>query len=160
MFVRKYMFSVALFATAAIATSARADEPSEAAPTKVEASVVPSTTARLVESAKKVYTVMALEFQRGLRQPEDLYQWSRRWRDAELATVSERILSVPAEKAVAAGFDHRIGAAKSHLERMKKVEELLQHKMKSGAARPSELLAAQYYVAAAQRAVHAEGDVR
>lgn len=148
-FVRTGMSLLAALAWLSWTAPASAQTAAPAVPSRQEAAPAPA--GSLVEAARRVFAAMEPELARGTRSVEELYRWSCRWRDAELAATRERALGA-AESAGAVGLDEHLAAAKAHLVRLRALEATMDLKVRQGLARTSELLAARFFVAEATRA--------
>jgi hypothetical protein len=81
----------------------------------------------------------ALEKQEHRLFPRELYKWSKRWRDAELALATKK--------------DERIRAHEAHVKRMKKWEALVKKMFQAGHTTSAETSAVKYYRSDAELAL-------
>ncbi|MBI1916700.1 MAG: hypothetical protein HYS12_18500 [Planctomycetes bacterium] len=98
-------------------------------PTKVP----PELAKAKLAAARKVYETRWKRFEGGLGtfDPEFFSLWSHRWREAQREASTEK--------------PGQVVAAQEHLERMKKLETIVQHRVKEGAATEGDAAAAAYY---------------
>lgn len=88
------------------------------------------------DAARKTYETMWTNYREGRAAGELLYRWSRRWLDAE-----RQIHDKPAEQ---------VAALEAHLDRMRRLEALVQRVQRSGQTTVDEVSAAEYYRAEAE----------
>jgi hypothetical protein len=81
--------------------------------------------------AHQLYDASLAQMSAGLGAPRDVYEWSARWMRAELET-------------------HATAATQQHLDRMNTLLARVHSQVATGAARPSDELACQFYVAEAR----------
>lgn len=89
-----------------------------------------------VNAAEKVYRAVVQEHTSGLLTLDDVYVWSSRWLDSELAIAKTKTA--------------KHNAFSSHYERMKALQKTVQAQVDTGMARVTSRLAADYFVSEAQ----------
>ncbi len=96
-----------------------------------------------LEAAQKVYKDIQLRIRTGQGQPSDLFGWSERWLEAELALADKK--------------GDRVKALRDHLDRTREVESLVGAFARAGRARQGDADAATYFRLEAEIRLHKEG---
>lgn len=96
-----------------------------------------------LEVTRAVYMQKLKRIRLGQASPSQLFGWSERWLDAELALATKRA--------------DRVKALRNHLDRVRKVEEVMTAFARAGQGRQADTDAATYYRLQAEIRLYKEG---
>jgi hypothetical protein len=96
-----------------------------------------------VEAARKVYEQKKTRLQSGQGLPAELFDWSERWLDAELALRDKK--------------DERVKALRDHLDRTRELERMMQASARAGLGVQADVEAATFFRLGAEIRLVKEG---
>jgi len=125
MATRRLLFLGVVFGVGLISTAV-------AAPAPVDARILPELAKARLDAARKAYELSWGKYEKGVTvDVEKLYIWSCRWLDSQRAMSDKKA--------------DEVAAVEAHLNRMKKLEELVKKKYDADSAAAADYAATQFY---------------